>query len=248
MNEFLIHNGLIVSGSMSASFLYSTASHALTASFVPGPQVFGAVVSASYADSSSYALSASYARNATTAATASYVTGSAIVGPVASAISSSYAVTASFYSYYNVTQSITYVVSSSWASSSMSSSWSDNAVQAITSSYAVTSSFLNGFIYDAVSGTLATTQSNVVIMQRSTGSLFGVKYEYVARSGSNSTRGWIDCHWNGGSIQHNDNGCADIGTGATNIAFSISASGNQVQVLANNTSAPWSFKVIGIFL
>jgi hypothetical protein len=129
--------GLTVTGSINVS---GSVINNLTSSFAVSASQ---AQNASAAASASYALTASYASNvpatssfavsasvALNAISASYITGSNVVGTVASATSASYALTASYAS--NVPATSSFAVSASQA---------QNAVSAAYSAYALTSSY-----------------------------------------------------------------------------------------------------------
>jgi hypothetical protein len=130
---------VIVTGSLTVTqMMYGSASYALTASYVSGSSQSS--TSSSYSATSSFALtasnseSASYSVTSSFAVTASYSLESnsssyaTSAGASDTATSASYATSGSYFSYieYNVTQSLTFVSSASWASSSYTSSYVPN--------------------------------------------------------------------------------------------------------------------------
>jgi hypothetical protein len=142
---------LTVTQNISASsFTGSLFGTATTASYVTASAIVGTVLSASYAQTSSYVV---------TAQTASYVTASAIVGTVLSASyaqTSSYVVTALTASYVTASAIVGTVLSASYAqtasyvvtaltASYVTGSIFTNSNSAASASYALTSSFANDF-------------------------------------------------------------------------------------------------------
>jgi hypothetical protein len=118
MNEFVVKNGLIVSGSTNVSG--SVTAFSFTGSFTGSFSGSGTVASASFATSASYALSASFATSASRAVSSSYALSASFAQQASSAstaISSSYALSASF------AVSASRAVSSSYALQATSASY-----------------------------------------------------------------------------------------------------------------------------
>ena len=164
----------------SASFAQSaiSASYANSASFAVYAQTAShaeyaisssyalASTSASYANSSSYAAtaisasyanSASYATQAINAVSASWITGSNVVGTVASATSASYALTASYAS--NVPATASFAISSSNADTANTATSASFAQFAISASYASNVPATASFAVSASNADTANTAS-----------------------------------------------------------------------------------------
>lgn len=152
--------------------------------------------------------------------------------------SASYADTAS-YTLQSQIISITSSISSSWASQSLSSSLSETSK---------TASVLNGFVLD--SGNLATTQtaSNIVVIQKVTGSFSSAFYNYTISSGSNLRTGQVFGGWINNTCTYTDISTADIGD-TSQVTMSIFVSGGFVQLLINAQSTNnWYVKASATYL
>lgn len=194
--------------------------------------------SSSFADSASYALSASYSLSA------SY------------AFSSSYALTAS----YSVTAShAVSAATASYVSGAFSCSYAASA------SYAITASNLNGWNYDRASYTLPVSQSNLIVMQRVTGSLSSATFTYTARSGSVMAKGIVEAEWlagDSGSLQWqhdrspagrrisiDEAGTKTETTYSADLYMSAVLGGNSIQLRAfASSSVPWNITASAVYI
>jgi hypothetical protein len=141
------------------------------------------------------------------------------------ALSASYATTTSYYSYYNVTQSLTIVSSASFASSSLSSSWATNAV---SSSYALSSSYS---VYRAITTNLPGNTTTSIFSQ--TSSIYNsIFVNYVLTDAANFRAGNIVVLYTTASTVLTEVCTRDIGT--TQVSFDAELSASFVNVKAMN--------------
>jgi hypothetical protein len=168
----------------------------------------------------------------------------------------------SFFSEISDTSSLSVEsISSSFSETALSASWSPSSIPGTTlytgSTYDITSSwsnnsqtasFLVGFTLDNSSSLTPTTQSNIIIIQRETGSYDSAFFDYLIKSGSNSRAGILFGTWNNGIISYADQSDVDIGD-TSEVTMSMTISNSFVQLLANaNTSINWTIKSMGRYL
>jgi hypothetical protein len=136
----------------------------------------------------------------------------------------------------------------SWASNSITASFSVKSTQAdsasfvVTSSYALTSSVVNGFPFDNVTSTVNVTGSNFTLFQRTTGSFGTSFFDYQLSSGSNQRAGMMFGTWNSSSIFYTEQTTIDIGD-TTNVSMSMAVSNSFIQFLAfSQNTINWTVK------
>lgn len=197
-----------------------------------------------YPITASFALSASWFISSSTAATASLAMTASHAVTASAAVSASYSLSSSYglSGSYAVTSS--YAVSASYVISSHSSSFATSA------SYAITASHFPGLTYDSASYFLNVTGSNLIVLQRVTGSFNAVEFSYVAISGSALTKGRIEAAWLtgvSGSFTWNNYGTMPFG--AVDLRMSAVLGGNSVQLRAfAPTYTGWTIKAWGLYI
>lgn len=210
-----------------------------------------------YPITASFALSASWFISSSTAATASLAVTASHAVTAASAVSASYSLSSSYGLSGSYALTSSYAVSASYVSSSHSSSFATSA------SYAITASNLNGFLYDTASFILPVSQSNLIVIQRVTGSLSSATFTYTARSGSAIAKGIVEAEWlagDSGSLQwQHDRARAgrrisidEAGTKTETIYFSdlymnAVLGGNSIQLRASASTAPWHITASAVY-
>lgn len=155
----------------------------------------------------------------------------------------------------------TYPITASWA---QTASWAINTINGgsgttlvtgstyqITSSWSInsqTASSLVGLTLDNTSSITAVTQSNVVVLQRFTGSYNAVFFDYLAMSASNSRAGILFGTWNNTSMSYTEYADVDIGD-TSQVTMSMDLSQSYIQLLTNvNTSLNWTIRSMGRYL
>lgn len=190
-----------------------------TASYVGGYNVDGAVAYATNAGNAATADTASFAWNADTA---SYANQSNF------ALTASYAFTSSY--------EMEVEISSSWASSS------------ISSSYAITASNLEGFNYINTGSWISILNTDTPVIQVDTGSYDAAFFDYVAMSGSNTRAGMVFGSWVNGQINYTEVSNVDIGD-TSKVTMSLALSTSIIQLIANVTdTTPWKIKALARYL
>ena len=166
--------------------------------------------------SASYAISASWA-------------------PGGSSVTSSYSLFAVSASYAN-----TYTILSITQSSILSSSW---ASQSLSSSFAGTASNLNGFLFQNIP-TINVSSSNFVIFQFVTESYVSAFFDYAVTSGSNMRVGTIFGGWNGANVTSAELTTTDLGD-TSKVTMSMNLSASVIQLLSSvSSSLKWSVKTM----
>lgn len=233
----------IFSGSFSGSYVGdgsgltnvptpTTASYALTASYVETAQTASYVLNAVSSSYSTFAVSASYAVSAS--------------HEIIKEISSSHADTASF------AQSGNGVFSGSFSGSYVGDGsgltgvggdpfpFSGSAV--ITGSLVISgigatpSSF---YTTATINATAAATSESIYSL--STSSYDGVFFDYTVSSASNARAGNIMSVWNGGNLVYTENTTTDIGS-TVGVIFNVEISQSQAQLISVTDTAGWKIK------
>jgi hypothetical protein len=233
---------------------------------------------ASTATSASYALTASYVQNALSssyALTASYVANASSFPYTGSAIiTGSLIITGSTISTLGFTGSLegtsswaqnsisaSYALSSSYSTTSISSSYATSASYLIggvvSASYAATSSHATNFVVEstlALNGTLtdsATVNSSIVgsnnLFTQATGSRTSAFGKYTIFNGANARAGEFITVWNGTTTTYTDTSTTDIGSTA-DITFGSIIVGGNIEIDAVATSSGWKIKMLTTFI
>lgn len=186
---------------------------------------------------SSFAITASFAMNGGGSGT-TLATGSTVP------ITSSWAITASF-ALISPGAGTTLFTGSTYP---ITASWAVTASNAVTSSFAITASSLPGLLFSNASILTSTTQSDIVVIQRPTGSLNAAFFDFVVMSGSNSKAGTIFGNWITNSISYTQFVTTDIGN-TSQVTLSLFLTASNVQLLANaSTTLNWMVKSVGRYI
>ena len=259
MNEFKIKNGLIVQGPMTATFAYTTASWAESASHLPNKQY---TITASRADTASYLVPANnYSASKIHLGSGVVIEDYDLVGGQLG-VPGLHVGTANL----NINDKAT-IWSSGQAdfigvTSSLhgTASWADNASHArtasylpvntykITSSWAETASLLDGLNIQNAGITLNTTKTPTVVMEMDTGSYLAAFFDYACASASNIRAGTIFGSWVGGNVTYAEVSNIDIGN-TEQITMSVTINGAKVQLKSEAYSTtPWTIKALGRYI
>lgn len=127
-----------------------------------------------------------------------------------------------------------------------------SASYGLSSSYAGTASVLVGLPIDNSSSLTQVSQSNVVVVQRITGSYVAAFYDYTIFSASNSRAGTAFGTWNGSSVAYTEFATTDIGNTAPvtmSLILSSSTSATFVQLVTNaGQFINWNVRAIGRYI
>ena len=213
----------------------TTASYALTASYVETAQTASYVmqaVSSSFATTASYVLQAVSASYSTTS---SYVNGN-IFTSTNLALSASYAITASY-------------AMNAGGGSGAGFPFSGSAV--ITGSLIVTGSatFTDSILIDStlITSSLASTSGvDTVIFTQETGSYRSMFVKYAVSDAANARAGEFMAVWSGGSIKYTDTSTTDIGD-TSGVVLTGSLTATDVQ-LSTSPGLGWTIKTQTTFV
>lgn len=213
----------------------TTASYALTASYVETAQTASYVmqaVSSSFATTASYVLQAVSASYSTTS---SYVNGN-IFTSTNLALSASYAITASY-------------AMNAGGGSGAGFPFSGSAV--ITGSLIVTGSatFTDSILIDStlITSSLASTSGvDTIIFTQETGSYRSMFVKYAVSDAANARAGEFMAVWSGGSIKYTDTSTTDIGD-TSGVVLTGSLTATEVQ-LSTSPGLGWTIKTQTTFV
>jgi hypothetical protein len=223
-NELKVKNGLIVVGNISSS----------------------AIISGSQISASGFFGTSSWAANAVAAQTATTATTSA---------------TASYATYLTGSATASLFGTARWSSFSISASWAPGSGQSgttlftgstypITASWAQTASVLLGLTLDNSSSLSLVTASNIIVIQRITGSYVAAFFDYAVISASNMRAGTVFGGWIPGSANVSYTEISNVDVGDTSqVSMSLFLTQSFIQLLSNAaTSYSWSVKAIGRYI
>lgn len=256
------YGGIILTQDQTSSYAYNaiSSSYALTQSYIISQSLNTTnSISASFASSSlssSYSFSSSYALTSTIAdvslisdqaLTSSYAgTASVLLGSI---ISSSYSLTSSFSlngGGLSIGTGSTYPITSSWSGNSLTASFIDFIPA--TASNSITSSYLNGFPFDTTTLITNQTASNIIVLQRLTGSYNSGFFNYTVFSSSNLRSGQVISGWLNNTTSFTDVTIADIGN-TSQVSMSVSISQSYVQLIINTQlTNNWTIKTTGTYI
>lgn len=235
-------DGLFTGSNANGVSFYGTSSWAVTASYVTG-SIFNntnPVLSASYAESSSYALSASYSVTSSYAESASYALSSSYSVTSSYAESASYALSASYSVTSSYAESASYALSASY---SVTSSYAESASYALSSSYSVTSSYAESSSY-ALSASYSVTAShainalvtasvslNDITFYKGDGTQFIITVD-TGSGGSGPAGDFVASNWTGSTTSYFA-GTASYATQSLSSSFAETASAVNVTLSSN---------------
>lgn len=139
---------------------------------------------------------------------------------------------------------------SSWATNSLTASSLVSAnsynITNLTASNQII--YKNSVLLDYSSSTLATSQSNYVVLQNLTGSYNSAFFDYFASSASNFRAGTMIVGWSGSGITYTEYATTDIGN-TNQLTMSVVISASYIQLLSNAySSLNWNVKSSGKYL
>lgn len=234
-SNLMVDNDLdiIYNPSLGQLYVESISSSCVTASLLGTSSWSDNATSASYANLASMALVADVSFMADTASIA------AMADAATSSSWASHSLSASWAPMPQVSDS------ASWASSSISASYAE---QSNSSSYANLAMNVVGLVIDNTSSFISISGSDVVVIQRPTGSYNAVWYEYVVLSGSNVRAGTVFGAWTEGLLTYSETSNTDVGD-TSPVSMSIAISQSFVQLIVNTDSTiNWTVKSMGRYL